>query len=656
MIDKKRFIQRMKKRWEFDFGNTVTTELVKAWEIILSSFNAQLDGKKGLLTCDAVCGTGKTTSVMEACGILAREQPRMGALVVVRLISQADEVAEGINNAAGREVAIPLHSGKGGKHTPVEIEEAQVVVITHARYLASVSPSGGKQSFRNWKHGERKLRICDESLDLVERHTLTKNEIIGIFNRLTSHRDYFGVMREVYQKEYRFLEQVATRISTGDMVMGFNKGVFDDILLEQKEPIYLSSFLDTLKSGTKDDWVGCKPTRGVSAEANFEEWREETIAYVQTFDRIVRYRNCFIDKDRQDTRVSTGTFLLPESFDSLVVLDATSNVDKIYEYFETKSVTKYSVDRTVRNFKNARLHFRPDNSGLGKNETKKTMTKRIPQILKWANEKFKKGDRVLFAGHKDLMDNMRAVLLKKEYDFVDKKQKSDGSWNIKNVDFAHYGVIDGKNTWKDYENVVILSIPYLPSYYSPTAMMALASQDRDDFEDKDDIASSNVAVKLIQLICRIAIRKVKDDNGNCPESDIYLLLDGDEPFPGDVNYRPLLKRTSPYLLSQIEESLHNITVMNWIDFNGFQTRTSNSIPKGGVSDSFITWLRQIPVGETKTKKEFETSCQISEGQRKSLTVLLCKKTSPVRRSIDSMNVVMNTRRGLGTTFTRLPTQ
>ena len=651
MIDESRFISRMTRRWKKDYGNQTTTELANAWKIILSAFNDQLEGKQGLLTCDAVCGTGKTTSLQEACGLLAGDNPSVGGLIVVRLISQANEVAEGINKASKREVAIPLHSGVGGQHSEETINNSQFVVITHARYLASVSPSGGRMSFRQWVHGERKLRVCDESLDLVERHTLTQRELQDLYSRLSDHKRFFSHLEDQFEIEYDFLRKVARKVGKGQQVMGFREGLFDEILNTQSEPIYLSSFLSTLIESPREEWYQCKTAKGIDPDAYFQQWKEETISYIQTFDRIVRYRRCFLDQFAGESRLSIGTFLLPESFDSLVVLDATSNVDAMYKYFKNTEVTRYEVPRNVRNFKNARLHFRPDASGLGKNETKKTMAKRIPQVLRWANERFSKEDKVLFAGHKVLVDAMKAVLTSKDYEFVSKKFMVDGTVEFQNIDFAHYGIIDGQNKWRDYDNLVILSIPYLPTYYSPTAMMALRGDDQ-FLEDREDIASSNIAVKIIQLICRIVVRMVSDKRGNCPEADIYLLLDGDEPFPGDVNYRPLLKKISTYLLDQIELSLHNITVDNWESFNGFQTRTSNSVPKGGVTDSFITWITQLEPDTPTEFKVFLDSMGLTKQEVSSLSAQISKSSSPVKRALQSKNVRVVSKRGTGRIFTK----
>lgn len=221
---------------------------------------------------------------------------------------------------------------------------------------------------------------------------------------------------------------------------------------------------------------------------------------------------------------------------------------------------------------------------------------------------------------------------------------------LKNVDFAHYGLIDGENKWRDYKNLIIVSIPYLPSYYSSTAMMAL-NQSSIVVEDKEDIESSNIAVKIIQLMCRIIIRMLSDKKGNCPSAEIYLLLDGDEPYPGDVNFRPLLKQISPYLLDQIQKSLHNITIGNWDSFNGFQTRTSNSVPKGGVTDAFIAWLNSLKPDEPINKKVFESLSNLSKTEKATLSVQLSKKNSSVKRELESKNILIHKKPGSGTIFT-----
>lgn len=651
-INEKSFLRRMKSTWKNEFENETTPELINAWRIILQSFNDQLNGKEGLLTCDAVCGTGKTTSVQEACGLLAVENPSIGGLIVVRLISQAKEITERINKAARRSVCIAIHSEKGGWHSDEVIRESQFVVITHARYLASVSPSGGKKSFKEWKHGERRLRICDESLDLVERHSLTQKELFELNSRLQGHREFFNTLENLYEKEYDLLKKVARKVGTTGRVMGFHKEIFDDILREYKTAVFLSSFETTIKQSTREDWFTYNTPKGSDSELHFEQWKTETIDYINTFDRIVRYRMCYLDNETGSHRLSTGTFLLPESFESLVVLDATSNVDTIYEYFSAKEVTKYSVPRTVRNFQNARLHFRPDDSGLGKAESTKTLQKRIPQIIKWANTKFTKNDRILFSGHKVLMDALQTVLKNREYPFVDKTIDSNGEVKFKNIDFAHYGAIDGENKWKGYDNLVILSIPFLPKYYSPTAMMALRGYS-EDFEDTDDIASSSMAVKIIQLICRISLRTVIDKQGNCPECDIYLLLPGREPFPEDVYWEPLLKRDGPYLFKAIKDSLHNISICNWESFNGFQTKTKNSIPESGVTDSFITWLSTLEPNTVINMKVFEKTAGLSVKQRNSLTAQLSKENSPVSEALRSQNILKERKRGVGTTFIKI---
>ena len=45
--------------------------------------------------------------------------------------------------------------------------------------------------------------------------------------------------------------------------------------------------------------------------------------------------------------------------------------------------------------------------------------------------------------------------------------------------------------------------------------------------------------------------------------------------------------------------------------------------------------------------------ELSPEEKKSLTVLICKKTSPIRRAMDSMNIELKSRRGVGSTLTKV---
>ena len=135
------------------------------------------------------------------------------------------------------------------------------------------------------------------------------------------------------------------------------------------------------------------------------------------------------------------------------------------------------------------------------------------------------------------------------------------------------------------------------------------------------------------------------------------MLPGDEPFEGAKDYTGLLSGISPYLLEQVKDSLHDITVENWNSFNGFTNRPQNRVRSGSITDSFRTWLTTFEPGETRSKKEFETLMGMDKKQKATFAVALCppttkKKAGPAYRALASMDITVQSKPGKGTVFTK----
>ena len=101
---------------------------------------------------------------------------------------------------------------------------------------------------------------------------------------------------------------------------------------------------------------------------------------------------------------------------------------------------------------------------------------------------------------------------------------------------GHWGKVDGSNEWKDCNTAVIFGLPYRPDTWSANVFMAcqgpqetewLRGEER-SFNGHVDIRQSlktgQMIVDIVQAINRVQCRKVIDDQGNCPETDIYMLL------------------------------------------------------------------------------------------------------------------------------------
>ena len=647
-ISEDAFLDEMCLQWQ-GFGNSLSGSFKDAWRTILKTFNNQIAGKPGLHVCDSVCGSGKTLSAEVAATILSRDWESVGTLIVVRLTNQCVDVASRINEMSerliGKPIARPMFSHykdenavqHNGSLTDEEIADTQVIVITHSRYLSAVSGRCSDR-FSRWRMGERKFRVVDESLDLVERSHITKPQLLSISQIIELRKDFSGSFLERYLPHYNLFNAIKTHLLMNVKGSGYYENLFEDIIqqhLVDGNPIYFAEMDEVLQTSTPKDYDG------KFREGEFSTFIEEGMEGLATIDRMIRRSLYFCTHDTP--KFCTGEIILPTHFKSLCVLDATSNVDKIYSLFKQREqITTYSIDRSVRNFRNCTIHLRPERGGLGKTVTKKVAEPRARKIINWAQQEFGPEDKVLFAGHKLLMDSLTNQLSQADPGF---------EWDV-----CWWNAIDGRNTWKGYNKLVVLSLFYLPKHYGPTTKIGFRSSHNADVvvDDNEDIANSAMAVKLIQLLARIKTRKVINEQGDCPESNIYMLLPStDEVHPDDeddTDFGEVTNSLSKYLLTELKQSMNGVRTQNWTSFGGFETNrpTTNTI-----SDKFIAWIATMKAGDTRDKKSFES--QITETEKNTLKCLLNDPNSRVGRRLSALRITRKTKRGRGgtTTFTKV---
>ena len=646
-ISEEDFLAEMCSQWEA-FGDNLNDRLKDAWRTILQTFNNQIAGKPGLHVCDSACGSGKTLSAEVAATILYRDWEKVGTLIVVRLTNQCVDVANRINEMSerlvGRPIARPMFSHyrdengiqHNGSLTDEEILDTQVIVITHSRYLSAVSGRCSDR-FSRWRMGERKFRVVDESLDLVERSHITKPQLLSISQIFELRKDFSGSFLDRYLPHYNLFNAIKTHLLMNVKGSGYYENLFQDILqhhLVDGHPIYFAEIADVLLTSSPQDYDG------KFKEGEFATFIEEGMEGLATLDRMIRRSLYFCTHDTPKN--CTGEIILPSHFKNLCVLDATSNVDKIYSLFKQREqITTYSIDRSVRNFRNCTIHIRPERGGLGKTVTKKVAEPRACKIISLAEKEFGPEDKVLFAGHKLLMDSVTSQLSQLDPGF---------EWDV-----CWWNAIDRRNTWKGFNKLVVLSLFYLPKHYGPTTKIGFRCSHNSEVEidDSEDIANSSMAVKLIQLLARIKTRTVINDQGDCPESDVYMLLPStDEVHPDDeddTDFGEVINSLSKYLLAELKQSMNGVHTQNWTSFAGFETSrpTTNTI-----SDNFISWIATMKAGETRDKKTFES--HISSIEKNTLKCLLNDPNSRVGRRMSALRITRKTKRGRGgtTTFTK----
>ena len=106
---------------------------------IINSINGVVDAPWLILQPPTGSGKTKGACVFAAMQAEANAQGPLkpvGVLIVTRRIEQADDMAEEINELAGRVVAVAHHSDKPA--TPQELLDSDILIITHQAYVNSV--------------------------------------------------------------------------------------------------------------------------------------------------------------------------------------------------------------------------------------------------------------------------------------------------------------------------------------------------------------------------------------------------------------------------------------------------------------------------------------------------------------------------------------
>ena len=563
-------------------------------------------GKRVFMYVDSVCGSGKTLGAEVASVILSKNWEEVGTLIVVRLTEQCLDVANRINELSqelcGRLIARPMFSRHtsvtgevlSGKLTPEEVQDTQVIVITHENYLRTIS-GRKKDMFSRWRKGKRKFRVVDEALDLVERFDLTREEMANLRRMIELRRNPIQVYEE-WGNHMDMLDEINRfmryKIESGQLHK-IDTAIIDNHRVDGNE-IYFSELIDFFQNSTPKDWEVRKWKEGA-----FDESMESCALSLVKLDRLIR-RSLYCSGKEGSTTYSTGEVILPSAFECLCVLDATSNVDKIYKLFkQQEQITQYQVDRDVRNFRNCSLKIRPESAGLGLGVTKNQVQPRAKKVVKWSNDHFLPTDKVLFAGHKVFMQHLQSILTDSDVDF---------EWDV-----CWWNAIDGRNTLKDFNKLVVLSINYLPPHYDAVTKIGFQSDVNSEVDPTEDsaVAESSIAVKIIQLLARIKTRTVMNEHGDCPDTEVFLLLPGDEFHPDEedeIEFEPLLSKFSQYILKEIRKSMHQVSVHKWLSFSGFAPpRTDSS--GDGLQERFLKWTKQLKPGESANKKDLKSLSQ-----------------------------------------------
>jgi hypothetical protein len=161
------------------------------------------------------------------------------------------------------------------------------------------------------------------------------------------------------------------------------------------------------------------------------------------------------------------------------------------------------------------------------------------------------------------------------------------------MDTTHWGKVDGRNLWKDCDTCVVFGLPYLPDTWTANTFMAyqgpqgtewLRAEGAIPFKGHQDIRQAlklgKMVTDVVQAVNRVRSRKVVDERGNCPPTDVYVMLPNDQ--------------IANELIRGITIHMPGIKVTE--DWDYLSQRVKKRLRKSNFELALIKHLENMPVG------------------------------------------------------------
>ena len=605
-ISPEAFVNRMEERWTLGLGNVSSEPLRQTWKQLATAFNFNIsshnnpDSSTKWAVVQPATGTGKTQSAVTYCSMLS-ELPdwfHPGALIVTRLIEDADLIVQQINQLSHREVAIAHHSQSNSRL--LGLGAWPVLVITHKAYELALDYLGQEDIFHEtwpflheYNGGHRKLVIIDECLELVEHSQVNLDRL----------RATLGVIPQFIREEF------PNQIYTLEIMAKYTEGVAEILSGETSPEQTLSSvsLYEAVMAGTTSedeqatareyfDFTGLR--KALRQKVRFdltigkndlEENKRIGNIHDETLKHLQALAKGWLYYAKIDTKhvLNTARLLVPEDVKGAVILDATASSNVVYQLFVNAWLLE--PPKGARNYANVTVHVSKGHK-LGKRfmEHKDNSLKLCQEMMTDLNERLK-GRNVLIVTH----NRVEPFLHVPTADF--------------NLHAAHWGKVDGSNQWKECDACVLFGIPYLPDWWTANTFQAyqgprdtewLRSDGDRPFKEHRDIRKAlkvgRIVTDIVQGINRVQCRKVTDEHGNCPHTDVYLMLPNrqtaDEIISGIQHQMPGVKVTEDweYGSQKVKKRLRKS------NFQPALTKFLDNMPAGRVSRSDVELRLGVP--------------------------------------------------------------
>lgn len=575
MIEIDEFIEEMENHWVNRLGNVSSEPLKLVWKNLFRCFSFYVNPLKlaphQWTIAQPPTGTGKTQGTIVYCSMLAKKiskEDNPGVLIVTRLKDDANVIAEEINKLSGKDWALAYHSGVKKKVRLEDLQNYPFVVITHRAYELALDYLGQEGTiqqtwpyFHNWQYDSRELVVIDEALDIVEH---SKAGLEGLRQTLAAIPQ---TIRLKFPLEIQAIENVIALLNsleTQSKKSKVSEHMVLDKLIEKEEIPDFNALREAMRKEVNYDHQILKSDN--QEKRRLSQIHDNRIKSLHTiFKSWIYYARC----DFQPS-LNTARLLVPEGVKGAVVLDATASSNVLYELFDDAFVTTPPSD--ARSYKKVTLYVSTGNKvgkRFMKNNAKELSTKLIGEL----NNRINKGRKVFICCHKDV----EPILTSHETEF----EMQTGHWNS----------IDGSNEWQDCDTAVIFGLPYRPDTWTANVFMAFKGPQTTEWLQKGEqrqwkkhqdirkaLKHGQIITNIVQAINRVRCRRVIDSEGNCPDTEVYILLPHD--------------KIAKEILEGINKSMPGIKVKKW-GFEGARKKVKRS----NHELAFIKYIQNMEIGK-----------------------------------------------------------
>ncbi|MGB5903718.1 MAG: hypothetical protein WBH00_12785 [Xanthobacteraceae bacterium] len=579
LVSPQSFVDKFTIHWTKVFAMPASEPLRKLWRTMANTYQQSIiataqDLPSRWRVLQPPTGSGKTMGAVVYAGIQAQLNASaadgvkpVGIMIATRLKAQADEVVSDINAYVGRQVAIADHTDH--RATPEQLHDSDIVVITHETYKSAKKTLSGVKAERwtrltHWRGGRRLLTIVDEALANAVEHSQVKLDDLSRLIGLIPHEMRLAHVAEVEALE-ALRESMLVHAGIND---GFGVGT-SLAWLEGAAPAAVS--LTLLRAAM---------IKLPYDKHNGKDDEKERQRLALRYDKMLGAAEALLDQyafmalSGNQHSMNSAALAVPLELPGPVVLDATANVDLMYQLMEDRADI-IPTPPGVRDYSNVTLQV-ARTASIGKTKMEETAPTRFPRLQANLSARLAPDSKVLFCVHKR----------------VEHLVPTNEDLGVNQVASAHWGAIDGSNAYKDFDTVVIFGLPFRDRIWGTNVFFAFQGVRDDDWHDhpswKDHVnvrellQRRHLAASIIQAVGRVRLRKVIDEQGRCAPTDVFIVL-------------PTGERGTE-ILQYIRQELPNISVQEWaLDMDGPKVRVKRS---GLPHDGLVTFMANRSPGRT----------------------------------------------------------